>query len=230
MVKGILFDAADVFYRRAKSTNQFAAELLAAEGLQPAGDQAVTDGLRDLHRQATRGEMSAPRYWDESLRIQGVADPARRAVLVPRILEHAGRVEAIPGGREAMAGLKERGFLLGIVTDTVYALEQKMSWLARVGVAEFIDVVACSSSLGLQKPDPAIYLNAVKQAGLSPGQCAFVGHDTRELAGARAAGLTTVAVFYEPDAVADHYAPSLPALLDVPIFAAPDAHEAIRAA
>jgi len=102
-------------------------------------------------------------------------------------------VLAIPGGKEALAGLKQRGFVLGIVTDTIYPIDWKMRWLDKVGVAEFMDVVACSTVLGAHKPDPAMYLNALQQAHLAPSESAFVGHDAGELEGARKAGIATVA-------------------------------------
>jgi putative hydrolase of the HAD superfamily len=109
--------------------------------------------------------------------------------------------------------------VLGIVTDTIYPLERKMRWLEQVGVAEFIDVVSCSTVVGAHKPDPAIYLDAMQQAGLTPDESAFVGHAADELEGARRAGLATVAVLYESGARADHYAKSLVDLLNIPIFA-----------
>jgi HAD superfamily hydrolase (TIGR01509 family) len=148
----------------------------------------------------------------------GVDSPAERRVLVARIDAHADQVRAIPGGKETLATLKQRGFVLGIVTDTMHPIGRKMRWLNQVGVAEFIDVVACSTVVGVHKPDPAIYLEALQQAHLRPYEAAFVGHAADELEGARCAGLVTVAVLYEQDARADYYARSLVDLLDVPIF------------
>jgi len=63
--------------------------------------------------------------------------------------------------------------------------------------------VACSTVLGVHKPDPAMYLDALQQARLAPSEAAFVGHLAVELEGARKAGMTTVAVNYDPDAKAD---------------------------
>ena len=139
-------------------------------------------------------------------------------MLVAKINAYSDQVQAIPGGREALAGLQQRGFVLGIVTDTIYPIGRKMRWLNQVGVAEFIDVVACSTVVGAHKPDPAIYLNALQQAHLRPDESAFVGHAADELEGARRAGLATVAVLYEPGSKADYYAESLIDLLNVPIF------------
>jgi len=150
--------------------------------------------------------------------MHGVADPEERRALAGKIIDYSDQVVPIPGGREALAGLKRRGFVLGIVTDTIYPIERKKRWLDTVGVAEFIDVLACSTALGAHKPEPAIYLNALQQAHLAPGESAFVGHAADELEGARRAGLATIAVYYEPGARADYYAGSLVDLLNVPIF------------
>ena len=217
-IRGILFDAAGVFYDRPESTRKYVAKLLRDRGFSaelPAKDQVRQRALRS---QANKGRVSPSVYWDQVLVMTGVASPAERESLIAKINAYSDRVQPIPGGREALAVLKQRGFILGIVTDTIYPLERKMRWLEQVGVAEFIDVVSCSTVVGAHKPDPAIYLDAMQQAGLTPHESAFVGHAADELEGARRAGLATVAVLYEPGSRADYYAESLFNLLDVPIF------------
>jgi FMN phosphatase YigB (HAD superfamily) len=217
-IRGILFDAAGVFYRRPGSTRKYVASLV--EGMGLSMDLSAEDRLRQkaLRSQANRGHLSPNEYWDQVLLMVGVADPVKRRALVSQINNYSDNVLPIPGGREALAGLKERGFLLGIVTDTIYPIERKMRWLEQVGVAEFVDVVACSTVVGAHKPDPVIYLDALQQAQLTPDEVAFVGHDTDELDGAHRTGMATVAVNYEPGAKADYYVRSLVELLNVPIF------------
>jgi len=221
-LRGIFFDAAGVFYRRPESTRQYLARLLAGQGVAvelTAEDQARQ---KELRAQADRGRLSPERYWEQVLLLYGVADPGQHKTLVDRLLEHADNVVPIAGGKEALAVLKRRGFLLGVITDTMYPLERKMRWLNSVGVGEFIDVITCSTVLGVHKPDPAMYAHALQQAGLTPGEAAFVGHARDELEGAREAGMTTVAVHYEAGAQADYFADSLSDLLRVPIFQEPD--------
>jgi HAD superfamily hydrolase (TIGR01509 family) len=190
-----------------------------------SAEPSVEDRFRQqaLLSQANRGEVSPDEYWDQFLLMRGVGSLEERKALTGKINDYSDHVLPIPGGREALAGLKQRGFVLGIVTDTMHPIERKMRWLEQVGVAEFIDVVACSTVLGAHKPDPAMYLTAVQQAHLTPGESAFVGHDAQELDGARRAGLATVAVNYDPGARADYYAQSLVDLLNVPIFGDPHA-------
>ena len=218
MIKGIFFDAADVFYERSESTSGLAMRLLERLGFPSQVSEQELARRKELHVQATDGRIRYDVYWDEFLRMRGVSDPAQREILGKQIAEQSNNVVAIPGGRAAMSGLKQRGFILGIVTDTIYPLEWKMNWLAAVGVAEFIDFVACSTVVGAHKPNPEIYLNALHQARLQSSEAAFVGHDAHELDGARRVGMPTVAVNYTPDAKADYYAKSLADLLNVPIF------------
>jgi HAD superfamily hydrolase (TIGR01509 family) len=218
MIRGILFDAAGVLYDRPESTSRHVSRLLAGRGLPtrlPAQDWLR---VQDLRSRAKSGQISPEEYWDRRLQMHGLADPEERRVLAGKVMDYADQVRPIPGGKEALAGLRQRGFVLGIVTDTIYPIERKMRWLDQVGVAEFLDVVACSTAVGAHKPDPAIYLKALEQAGLAPGESAFVGHAADELEGARRAGLATVAVLYEPHAQADYYAGSPLDLLHVPIF------------
>jgi HAD superfamily hydrolase (TIGR01509 family) len=217
-IRGILFDAEGVLYAREESTAQYALRLLRERGYLAQLSAQDEARRKAMHHRANEGRISAEDYWSEWLQMHGVTSLKERAALIKRILEHTNRVFALPGAHSTMAALKQRGFILGIVTDTIYPLEWKMNWLAQVGVAEFVDVVACSTVLGAHKPDPVMYLDALQQAHLTPSESAFVGHDTQELDGARQAGIATVAVNYEPAAQADYYARSLVDLLDMPIF------------
>ncbi len=218
-IKAIFFDAAGVFYDRKETAGALLRRRLTELHLPLDLAPAQAARHRTIHELATEGRISHVAYWDERLQLHGLTDPALRACLSKEIIDHNFDIFGYPGGRVAMAGLQSRGFILGLVTDTIYPVEWKMAWLEKVGVAEFFTVVICSSIVGAHKPHPEMYLKAVEQAGLTPADCAFVGHDVGELAGARRAGLATVAVNYDPEARADCFVDSLAALLDVPIFA-----------
>lgn len=221
MIKGIFFDAAGVLYRRAESTENFAVDLVKQNGFATDISSENLELQKSLRVQASQGQLSHETYWDRFLSWRGVANPDQRKKFIAQILEYSNDVLQVPGNREALTGLKQRGFVLGIITDTMYPLEWKMRWLAKVGVAEFIEVVACSTVLGAHKPNPAMYLNALGQARLTPSESAFVGHDAGEIQGAHQAGMMTVAVNYDPGTHADFYAQSLMDLLNVPIFQIP---------
>lgn len=222
MLKGVLFDAAGVLYQRPQSTGQFVADRMRERGL--PSELTGQDRLRQkaLKSEGSRGRISPEEYWDRVLQMLGLDDPGERQSLVAAIDRHSDDVRPMPGCQETLAGLKQRGLILCIVTDTMHSLERKMQWLEKAGIAPWIDFVACSTVLGVHKPDPAIYLDALRQAGLSADEAAFVGHDAEELDGARAVGLATIAVNHDPDARADYYLGSLTDLLNVPILRGTD--------
>lgn len=218
MVEGIFFDAHGVLYERHQSTTPFALKLLAERGYLTEVSKSGGERLTVLRSQASDGRLSAETYWDEFLLIHGVAAASERTQFAARIMERPHQVFELPGARSTLEALKQRGFILGIITNTIYPLEWKVEWLAKVGVREFIDAVACSTAVGAHKPDPAIYLDALTRTSLTPGGAAFVGHEAEDLEGARQVGMTTVAVNYLPDTKADYFVQSLPDLLALPIF------------
>lgn len=218
MIKGIFFDAAGVLYSRARPTEDFALGLLRNGGFFVEVTSEGLTHLLALRAQANQGQVNHEAFWDQFLMMHGVADPYLRQTFITRIIDYSNDVLPVTGAREALQGLKRRSYLLGIVTDTMYPLEWKRRRLEKVGVAEYIDVIACSTVIGMHKPDPGMYLCALQQAHLSPDESAFVGHLAIELQGAHNAGMVTVAVNFEPEAVADYYCKSILDLLNVPIF------------
>ena len=216
MIKAIFFDAAGILYTRGGHTEEFALDLLQDEGFStelPSDQLAIQMTLRS---RANQGIVGHDVYWDQFLLMRGVNDPQQRKEFATRIIDYSNDILPISGAREALTALKERGFLLGIITDTMYPVEWKMRRLEKAGVAEFIDIVACSTNLGAHKPDPAIYAFAIEQATLTQNETAFVGHLGVELEGAQKAGMVTVAIGYDPDTRADYYCKSLMDMLDIP--------------
>jgi len=218
MIEGIFFSTFGVLYKRTELTEHYARRLLKERGL--VAELSAEDEARRVTwaEKAAGGQINAQTYWNEYFKMYGVATSGERTDLVGKIMEQVHRVVEVIGARETVKTLKERGFILGIITATMYPLEWKMSWLAKAGVAEFIEVVACSSALGAQKSQPPLYWIALNKAGLTPRQAACVSHTGKELDGARQVGMATVAVLYEPGVKADYYAQTLPDLLNVPIF------------
>ena len=95
-------------------------------------------------------------------------------------------------------------FSLALVTDTETSREPAVRRaLARLGLERFFDAVVTSQDLGLSKPDPAIFHEAVRRLGVLPKQAVMVGNDPdRDVVGASRAGLRTILVtnsrYYDP--------------------------------
>lgn len=104
----------------------------------------------------------------------------------------------LAGVVEALARLREAGFMLGIIsntgTETAKAMRQV---LTDAGLHAFFskNLLIYSSVVGLEKNSPEIFRLACKRAGLeaSPQQCLFVGENSSERAFASQAGMEVAA-------------------------------------
>jgi putative hydrolase of the HAD superfamily len=92
-----------------------------------------------------------------------------------------------------LQALKSRGYRLGLVSNTPWGTPDYL-WqqqAERFGVASFLEVRLFSSDVGVRKPDPRIFLEALRGLGARPERALFVGDTPHEdVAGAKAVGMT----------------------------------------
>lgn len=94
--------------------------------------------------------------------------------------------------------LHERGYTLGIVANSLSKTEIPQ-WLEADGLSQYFKAVVLSSNFGRRKPDPYIFLEAARIAGVEPSNCAYVGDNpSRDISGARQAGFGMVLILLEP--------------------------------
>lgn len=109
-----------------------------------------------------------------------------------------GRRFARPGAGQVVAELSRRGYRLGILSNTITEREIP-EWLEEDGLSRYFPTVVLSSVFGRRKPDPAIYLEASRRAGVEPARSAYVGDNpSRDVPGARRAGFGMVIVLVGP--------------------------------
>jgi putative hydrolase of the HAD superfamily len=216
-VHAILFDAGDILYFRPKKRgnlfNKFLKEL---------GQDANTDHAEEREKiteQAYRGKISQEQFREAVLRSYGVTGPEQIARGKQILAEEDNDVRFFDGVQKTLLALKDKGFLLGIVTDTANPIYVKLSWFDHGGFVHVWDSIISSKELGVRKPDPGIYHAAMQQLGVTSERTAFVGHKTSELEGARAVGMKTIAFNYEKSAKADFYIQKFPDLLKLPVIA-----------
>src|SRR2546430_8855618 len=117
-------------------------------------------------------------------------DRLRTAVTVP--LDLVGSL--VPGTREALAWCKAHGLAVVLVTNTLWRGDDEIrrDW-ERFGLANAIDHVVSSHSIGWQKPHAAIFRRALELAGSEPKEAGIVrGRVPRHGLGAEALGLCPV--------------------------------------
>ncbi len=214
-IKAILFDAGDILYYR-PNKEQKLTQFLAGLGIHYhlAADEEH-EALKDL---AVRNLISQDEYHEALIRLYGVVK-SEDVECGKRLLEEIDNdIEYYPGAAETLHALKKRGFMLGVITDTAAPVYVKLNWFERGGFGNVWDSIVTSKELGKRKPEPEIYLTALRQLGISASQAVFVGHKASELDGAQAVGMKTVAVKFATPARADYYIDCLPDLLSIPLL------------
>jgi putative hydrolase of the HAD superfamily len=97
--------------------------------------------------------------------------------------------------------LRDRGLLLGLVSNAIDPPDLLHRDLAEFGVMQRLDVAVFSSEVGRRKPDPLIFRHALEQLGVDAAESLFVG-DTlaTDIAGAAALGMhTCLALWFRAD-------------------------------
>jgi FMN phosphatase YigB (HAD superfamily) len=100
--------------------------------------------------------------------------------------------------RETIIELHRRGYLLGIIANTITETEIP-DWMEADGVKQYFKTVILSSIVGIRKPNPEIYWLAAREIGVEPAKCAYLGDNpVRDVEGTRAAGFGMMILFDEP--------------------------------
>lgn len=109
---------------------------------------------------------------------------------------HGRLAREIPGIRESLTVLKERGYRMAVVTSkrssgTRYDLEY-------FGLEALIETVITAEDTDNHKPHPEPPLKALERLGASPGEATFIGDSPFDIRSARGAGMSAGAVEWSP--------------------------------
>jgi HAD superfamily hydrolase (TIGR01662 family) len=116
-----------------------------------------------------------------------------------------------PGTREALRGLLDAGYRLAVVSNADGRIE---GLLREVGLRDCFELVLDSEVVGVEKPDPGIFLEACRRMQLDPGACLYVGDlYPVDYLGATAVGME--AVLLDPLGLHVGRAPAVGSLADL---------------
>ncbi len=123
-----------------------------------------------------------------------------------------------PGCIAALDALAARGIRLAICTNKAERFAVPL--MQQLGLADRFAAIIGGDTVGIAKPDPAPIHAMIERSG--GGRCAFVGDTINDIAGARNAGIASIAVGFgflegpveelEADAVIDHFDALVPTL------------------
>jgi putative hydrolase of the HAD superfamily len=139
---------------------------------------------RDGYRASQTGPLA------DSYRALGVPDEHVAEHVAARHAFARRALRPREGARETLRALRARGVKLGLIT--VCSEDVPAAW-PETELAGLFDVETFSSTCGLVKPDPEIYLTTLDALGVEPGEALFVGDGANdELGGAERVGMTPV--------------------------------------
>ncbi|MGC8780886.1 MAG: HAD family hydrolase, partial [Anaerolineae bacterium] len=126
------------------------------------------------------------------------------------------------GARDLLAGLRARGYRLGVISNTLQPGPIMDQALVGRGLFDFFEVRVYSSVVGVAKPHPLIFRTALAALGVPAGQAVYVGDRLHtDVAGAQAVGMKAVLIEVahraedDPAVRPDARIRELPDLLDV---------------
>jgi len=82
--------------------------------------------------------------------------------------------------------IKSKGLKIGIISDTTLSLQKSLETL---NLGKFIDCYTSSKEVGVMKPNPEIYLTALKKLDVLPSECLYIDDFEEEVIGAQNLGI-----------------------------------------
>jgi putative hydrolase of the HAD superfamily len=141
------------------------------------------------------------------------------------VLDHSAYANSITVEAQVLSTLGELrsdGYRMGLVSNVSLLPHLMRADLERLGIAQFLDASVFSSEVGVRKPDPRIFREALERIGTEAEGTVFVGDRLYDdVGGAQALGMRAVQTRQfraeddpspHPDAVIDHLS-ELPPLL-----------------
>jgi putative hydrolase of the HAD superfamily len=144
----------------------------------------------------TRSDEESRRFWywvyETFLHLLGQPDagdlPQR---LYAEFIRHE-TYRLYPDSLPALEALRERGILLGVISNWEEWLEQL---LLHLEIHTYFTSRTISGTTGIEKPDLRIFTLALESLGVAPEEAAHVGDSVRhDVEGARRTGLTPVLI------------------------------------
>lgn len=201
-LRTVFLDFGHTLVRESPSRHAIYAEAATRAGRE-VSEQAMAGYMQRAHDELPRVAAGAYRYTDEwfVLFIERIfhgylgfpvsALPALEGELFARFSDAATFV-LFPGAHELCQELRAAGLTTGVISNWSPRLEPLLTGL---GLAEHLDVVVCSATEQLEKPDPRIFQLALERAGGTPGEALHAGdHAKKDVAAARAVGMSAVLV------------------------------------
>ncbi len=129
------------------------------------------------------------------------------AVRLNQLWRESRRKYVLPDMAETMRELSQRGYKLGLISNTTSSVEG-YQLLEETGLADLFSCVILSAAFGRRKPHPSLFTEAARRTGVRPDECAYVGdRPSRDLIGARQSAYAAAVIINTEGYSTDEYDP-----------------------
>jgi FMN phosphatase YigB (HAD superfamily) len=206
-LRGLIFDTADLLYDGTAWRRRLYS-LVRQLGVQVGYGDLFRDWDRHYLVDVHCGRRECGEALEAFLRKYGLSWPQVDEL---EAASRAGRscleanVRPLSGVVKTLRELAEMGLVLAAWGDTHYPAAFLVEQFERLSLARCFRAVLSSCEVEATQPAAECYEASLRALALPAWQVLYVGHDSRHLAGARAAGLVTAAFNFQPSADADLY-------------------------
>jgi putative hydrolase of the HAD superfamily len=201
MIKAVFFDLYNTLVGYAPPREEIHSRLLKDFGIEISPEallrpiMAADDFLYQEHARSSLGKRSKEetmalyaQYHGIILREAGLdASQELIAGLLKKWMSFDLKMVLFDDVAPTLTQLKERGLILGLISNVdrdITPLYQEL------GLSAWLQVVVTSQEAGFNKPQPEIFQEAVKQAGVKPSEAIYVGDQYQiDVVGANEAGM-----------------------------------------
>jgi sugar-phosphatase len=151
----------------------------------------VTDDLVHITSALTAQEVCA--FWYKRHPWTGMSFDEVEDAVVARVIDLIEQNDTkMPGVIEILQFVKSKNLKIGLASNSSHNLIEVV--LQKVGIKKYFDFVSSAQDVEKGKPDPAVYLYAARNMGVSPGDCLVFEDSIIGITAAKNAGMTVVAI------------------------------------
>lgn len=181
--KAVFFDFDDTLQSRAGAYRMYCEDFLDRyfPGL---SDEEKLRKMDEMEEHVDGGYKSREEYWPEMIDLWGWKDAPELSVLTDDFNSRFGlKVDMLPDSVDVIKQLKQRGYILGMITNGNSKLQNTK--LDTAGIRGLFDVVVVSDDIGIWKPEAGIFEYAMNKVGVTAEQSVYVGdHPVNDIQGA----------------------------------------------
>ena len=193
--KAVFFDFDDTLQSRAGAYRMYCEDFLDRyfPGL---SDEEKLRKMDEMEEHVDGGYKSREEYWPEMIELWGWKDAPELSVLTDDFNSRFGlKVDMLPDSVDVIKQLKQRGYILGMITNGNSKLQNTK--LDTAGIRGLFDVVVVSDDIGIWKPEAGIFEYAMNKVGVTAEQSVYVGdHPVNDIQGALNARMQPVWMNY----------------------------------